>query len=702
LRFQQYGQTYQLQIASAEDLGSILTMDESLWMATSAPVPAFRCDSKLLALLDADGNGRIHSDELKAAIRWLLDRLSDTSKVAEGADVLPLSFIRADAPDGQALIDSARYILDKQGPEPGESISLGQVRSFLGTIQSRPLNGDGIIVPEAGDSPEMEEFLRDAVGAMEGTQDASGRKGLSGQQLNDFLAAVPAHLEWRQRGQLLDGETESGVMPFGIETAQLCAVCRQHADEVDLFFELCRLAGFDARTQARLAGLEAHLQHLDPVSSEQVNVYLQNMPIATAQPSGVLPLAAEMINPLYRGWLRDLTQRVLPRVLDRTTDCLTEAEWRNVKAAFAPYEAYIAQKQGQAVEKLPTEKLQRYADPSYAERARRMVECDKRVAGILQQAQQVERLLLFHCHLVRFANNFVSFPQLYAEDQTALFEMGTLVMDGRWFSFAVNVENLAGHSAVAKQSNLLVMYVEVAGTAAEKFTIALPVTSGTKGNLAVGKRGVFFDVSGREYDARIVQIIDNPVSVREALGMPFVRLWRLVEGKIETWSGAAEKDFITAADKAVVVPGSGAVSKPPAPPKPGASPLPGNAFIGIGVVTAALGSAFAFVTKTFAGMSPGHILWGFLGAASAVMLPVALIAVLKLRRQDVSSLLEGAGWAINARMRLNRGQRRHFTRVSPFPEGAEGTPRRVLLRWLLVALVALLLLSVVLHVFINA
>jgi len=93
-----------------------------------------------------------------------------------------------------------------------------------------------------------------------------------------------------------------------------------------------------------------------------------------------------------------------------------------------------------------------------------------------------------------------------------------------------------------------------------------------------------------------------------------------------------------------------------------------------------VGSAFAFVTKTLASLRPQQIAGGLLGAVLLVMLPVSLIAFLKLRRQDLSALLEGCGWAINARMRLTRTQRRHFTRVPGYPLNAVGTPRTQWLR----------------------
>ena len=115
--------------------------------------------------------------------------------------------------------------------------------------------------------------------------------------------------------------------------------------------------------------------------------------------------------------------------------------------------------------------------------------------------------------------------------------------------------------------------------------------------------------------------------------------------------------------------------------------------VGISLSAAAIGSAMAFVTKTLADMSTVQILFSLMSAALVVAIPVTLIAVIKLRRQDLSSLLEGCGWAINARMRFNRAQRRQFTKRIGLPEGSSVAPRR---RWLGVLLVIILLVLIVL------
>lgn len=696
MRFHRHGKTFQLCIETAEDLDHVLELDESLWVATSAPVAAFRCDPKLLTVLDADANGRLSSDEIKAAIRWLSARLADRSQLAACVDCLPLSAINAATPEGQALLTSARYVLKTLGQESADAITLAQVREFLATVQARPLNGDGIIVPEAAEDAELAGFVNDVLATVQGGKDVSGRNGISEQHVAAFMKAVPAYLEWRRGLDIPAGESVTALMPLGPETVQLYGLYREHADKVELFFRLCRVLRFDPRSASRVAGPEANLQTLDPVKQELVEAYLQGLPLAPPNVDGKLPLDEDAVNPLYRHWIRALRTQLLPRVLESVPDAISARDWRCVSDCLAAHDAYVKGKQGGAVESLPIEKLQRYQqEPRFGQEVRELIEADKAVAGLLTGIAQVEKLLLLHQHLLRLLNNLVSFPELYRTDDRALFEMGSMVMDGRWFNMAIPVTDIAGHSAVAKNSNLFVMYLEITGTANEKFNVVVPVTSGTKGNLANGKRGVFFDTKKKEYDARVIQVIENPVSLQEALAAPFVRLWRLAEGKIESWSGSAEKQLQAEFTQTLSTAAQPAASGPP-DGKASAMEARGM-FMGLGLTVAAMGSAFAFITKTFSAMQFRHLLYGLSCAAVVVMLPITLIAILKLRRQDLSPLLEGCGWAVNARMRLNRDQRRFFTRVEPYPADAVGTPQRHWLRTAGIIVLALAVLFGVVH-----
>jgi hypothetical protein len=272
-----------------------------------------------------------------------------------------------------------------------------------------------------------------------------------------------------------------------------------------------------------------------------------------------------------------------------------------------------------------------------------------------------------------------------------MFEEGSVVMDGRWFNFALQVPDLGEHAEVVDDSSMFVMYVELTrARQPDARTVAVPVTSGTIGNLRVGKRGVFFDVHGKEYDARIVRIIENPVSFKETLLAPFASLGRLIVGKIEAISGSAQKELESTVSRTADQVQTGVQQTVREAPQASGAPAGAqqsaqaqqqaastsrrDLLVGASVSVAALSSAFAFITKTLSDLRLTTVLAAVMIGLLLVFLPSVIVAFLKLRRRDLSSILEGSRWAINARMRLTRKQRRQFTREEPYPEDASGTP----------------------------
>lgn len=686
MRFRKVGKTCQLRVETAEDLEAALSLDESLWVATSAPVSAFRCDPEFLALVDSDGGGRIHTRELKAAVRWLLGMLSDRSRLADGVDVVALSAIRSDTAEGASLVDSARFVLESQGAADAEAVSLEQVRAFTAGVKSRPLNGDGIVPPEAADEPETARFIQDALACTGGRDDSGGRMGIAEEDLARFMDAVGGYLDWRAAGEIPAGESVTEIMPLGAATPDAWNVYERHAAIVDAFFELCRAVRFDPRARSQVGWRAPDPEDLDPQATAAARSYLERMPLAEPTADALLPLDPEAVNPLYRSWLVELKAQVIRPILGETPERLSSSDWERLKAALATYGTYVRGKKGAEVEGLPAERLLEYRDGSQAQKVREMIAADAVVATMLKGVRQVERLLLYHENLMRLVNNFVSFPELYDPERRALFEVGSAVIDGRRFNFAVLVEDLAAHSAIVGASNIFTVYLKVSGAAGQDgYVVAMPATSGSRGNLALGKRGIFFDTQGVEHDARIVRIVENPISLSEAMVAPFVRMLGFVTGKIQKLYGAAQDNL-----EAQLEHGAAAIQRPAAETPAATAGGRAGMLIGIGVAMAALGSALAYITQTFAELGLAKIALGLLGAVLVVMVPLVVLAAMKLGRQDLSALLEGCGWSINARMRLNRAQRRLFTRSAPYPKGAQGAPPprwvAVLVRTVLVAL----------------
>ena len=682
MKFKQFGRSCQLDLDSPESLRHILQLDESLWAATSAPISALRADSTFLAYLDQDDNGRINTRDVCEAVRWTLARLVKPDGLAAGRSSLQLAEIEGAIVGGAAVLDSARYILAAAGTPDAEEIDLKAVKAFLTDLDKQARNGDGIVVPEAAEDPETMAFIQDVIVCTGGLPDAGGSVGVSPALCAGLCEGARAYTAWQAEREADDGDA---ILTLGTDTPQRYAVYAAHAAAIDRFFAVCGTLSFNAPVAEPMTRPLPAAAGVDLSLPTAINGYLGAQLIAAPTDDGALPLKPSLINPAYRDWVQALRERVLAAVTRDAPDVLSFELWQTVKRAMAPYSDYLSRRPDTPAAQLSTEQRQRYAQGDWLERIAALSDADTLVSQIKKSARELEKLLLYHAHLLRLVNNFVSFSQLYDPAQRALFEMGSAVIDGRWFSLAFRVDDITKHLAMAKSSNLFVLYLEVTahdGTPA--YTVAVPSTSGSRGNLGPAKRGVFFDVDGREFDARVSRILENPISIREALVAPFVRLWGFVLGRIESMSTSSEKALQQNTDALLQMPAT--------PPATGAPPSAGM-LMGLSVSVAAVGSAFAFIAKSLAALHPYQIAASLMGAALVVMVPVTLIAILKLSRQDLSSLLEACGWAVNSRMRPSREQRKQFTCTVPYPVGATGTPRSRLTLHVLLVLLGILLLT---------
>jgi len=686
MTFRRYGRSYHVVIATAADLRRVVDLDEAHWVATGAPVAGLNGDPTFLALVDSDRNGRIMCRELTDAISWLLLHLTDYAGVAAGSRALRLDAVNAERPEGAAIRGAAAKMLARLGrPDAGE-ITLEQVRQVKREVEGTPISEAGVVLPEAAEGEDLRQFIADVIATVGGAAHPSGREGVGRMQLETFVAKAEAHLAWLRRGEVPAGEERTEVMPLGAETPKAFAAFAALRPKLDQYFAQCDALAYDGRVAGRVGPTEAELAEMDFADPGAIDAMLLKAPLAPPRADRTL-IFAEATNPRYASELETFRVEAAAAALGGPVASLSLEQWQRVKAFFAAHEAWTNAREGAEVAPLGVEALARHLEGRCAEEVRELIAASARTAFAMDNIRLTEKLLLYQAHLTNLANNFVSFPALYDMERRAMFEMGTLVMDGRRFNLAVRVADRAAHAAVAAHSDMFVLYVEVMSKEGETvYEVAVPVTSGGKGNLCVGKRGVFEDVRGREWDARVGRIIENPISVGEALVAPFRRIAALITGKIESLTTQAEKKLDTTTTGAI-----SRVEKPGEPSAGGRGLMAGGLLMGGGVAVAALASAVAYFTKTLAGLHWWEILIGVGGAVLAVIVPTSIVAFLKLRRRDLSAVLEGSGWAVNARMRLTRAQSRFFTRRPTYPEGARGVRRRG--RWLLVLLALIVLIA---------
>ncbi len=264
-----------------------------------------------------------------------------------------------------------------------------------------------------------------------------------------------------------------------------------------------------------------------------------------------------------------------------------------------------------------------------------------------------------------------------------------MIVDGRHFTLAGKVLDRAQHASFSNASNMFVLYVEVIEESGNKlYEIAAPVTSGRRGNLQVNKWGIFHGIDGNEYHARVVQIVENPISFTEAFVAPFKRLGQAIKSKFEEAKKKAEQELTQQSLETVTK----LRETPPAVEEQASATSretfgAGGILAGGTIALAALGSSIAFIIKTLAGLSWQTIVVGLLAVITALMLPLMILAYLKLIRRDLSCILEGSGWGINPRMRLTRVQTHTFTFRPAYPPGSKGIRRRRWWIWLLLIII---------------
>ena len=297
-----------------------------------------------------------------------------------------------------------------------------------------------------------------------------------------------------------------------------------------------------------------------------------------------------------------------------------------------------------------------------------LVRRDEALKPVHQSIQSVERLVRLHRDLYRLCNNFVSFRDFYTRKNKAIFQAGTLYIDQRSCDLCIRIHDLAKHSAMAALSRTYVAYCEcVRRGSAEKMTIAAAITDGDSDNLMVGRNGIFYDRKGQDWDATIVKIVDNPISVRQAFWAPYKRVIRFVEEQVSKRAAAAD----TAANEKLLGAADGVVKAADSGPKPAAAP----AKFDVGVV-AAMGVAVGGITAALGALLQAFFglgIWmplGLVGLLFAISGPSMLVAWLKLRQRNLGPLLDANGWAINAAAHMNVPFGGSLTRVAALPPGA--------------------------------
>lgn len=642
---------------AAADLEHLWALDEARWIATSAPVTGLRCDPVFLTHLDDDLDGRLRPRELKSGVRWLLSRLVDTGGVDACSDRLRLDALRDDE-EGERLRASADRVLAFLDATDRSRVSLAQVRQFQARMAQALTAGDGVVTVGVSGDPDVERLVADIGGCLGWVHDAQGRDGIRAGHLDRFEAATAAYLDWVEHPVAVAGLSEPLAAWRALDDV---------VDKLHEFFALSELAGLDPRI-ATVPGLaDDALEGRAWAHRDEAERLLLAAPLARPEPSGRLD-GTGWLNPAWRTrWDALVTHTLVPLGRDASLD---RSELRELKGRFRDYGAWQARKAGAEVASVGLETLEHWdAHPEIAQRLRALFAEEQDVAEELESLVALEQLILSQRWMLELVNSFVGFSRFYNPALRSLIEVGTLIMDGRRFNLCVRIESVEAHRALAKAGLIYLAYVEVQ-TTPEPMLVAVAVTGRERGRLFVGKRGVFYDADQVSYEALVVELLDNPISVSEALLRPFRRLGTYLAERSEAFT-AGRYDAL---EETV----GGTLDGPGEAPGAAQTAAPTNTrelFLSGGIALAAVSSALAYVAETLSHIEVGSLVLSLLGLILLAIVPAALIAAWRIHRRDLSIVLEASGWAINQQLRIPTWAGSVYTQRPPFPDDArlEGT-----------------------------
>jgi hypothetical protein len=665
-RFHRVGGLEQVSLATADDLEELGKLDQKLWTALSCPTRGLELDPRTLDLLDADRDGRVRARDVVAAVEWCKPRLRTLDELVPGTPDLPLSALDAETSEGVALLGAARQILAARGKPGAESIAPADVADVSHVFDSTLFNGDGVIVPASAEGDaEVATAIADAIACAGSVPDRSGLPGIDRKRIDAFFGDLEAYAAWWDAAP-------PGAQALGPATPAAWKAVSALRTKVEDYFTRCRLAAVDPRGSAILNRSDAELAAVAARDLSGSPAELAALPIARVESGRALPLA-QGVNPAWAAAVSALAaDAVAPAFGARTV--LTVDDWAALVTRLAPYDGWQAGKKGAATERLGIDRVRALLAGGIREKLEALLARDLKLEPEAQAIGGVVKMVHYHRDLHTLLRNFVSFSNFYDPARSAVFQAGTLYLDARSCDLCVRVEDPAAHATLGSLSRMFIAYCDCRRADGASMKIAACFTQGDSDYLMVGRNGVFYDRQGRDWDATIVKIVENPISIRQAFLAPYKKFLRLIEEQVARF--AAAKDQESAARLAAAASGTveHATGAAPAGSK-AAQAMDIGKMVGIiaaiGVGAGALGTLLGGLVSGFLGLQPW---WAKLLAIAGVLLvisgPSVVIAGLKLRQRTLGPVLDANGWAVNGRVKVNLPLGYTLTARAQLPPGS--------------------------------
>lgn len=664
-KFSQVGGVPRVRIETGSDIAHLGELDQKMWTVLSCPVKGLEIDERTLELMDSDHDGKIRVHEVVAAAKWLTSVLVNPDLLLKQSSTLRLIDISQKTDDGKKIYHSAKEILKNLGLEK-EEISLADITDRTAIFAKTQFNGDGVITTQSTDDEAAQNAIAACIQTIGATPDRSGIDGVTAEQIEAFYTALADYVAWN---------ASRCDLPYGDNTEAALSAYNALKEKIDDYFVRCKLAAFNA---SALATLDVSLERLENANEKNLTACMDEiaaLPLARIAAAG-LPCEGG-INPAWESAFAALKQLVFDVDFPHAK-AISEAEWQQVADKFAPYIAWKAAKKGDAVEPLGLDAVVELLKQDKKADLLALVENDKAFEGDADAIELVDKLLHLCRDFYTLLRNFVTFADFYVRDtnKKAIFQAGTLYIDQRSCDLCLKVADMGRHNTMAAASGMFLIYCDCYSKQKDQtMSIVAVMTSGDVNNLTVGKNAVFYDRDGLDWDTTVTKIVDNPISIGQAFWSPYRKFGKFIEDQINKF--AAEKDNKLTGEVTGKISEStekmataDVAATPPADKKTQAFDI--AKFCGI---FAAIGMALGYIGGFLVSCVTGFLAltwWQMPLALIAIMLlisgPSMIMAWLKLRRRNLSPLLNANGWAVNSNVPVNILFGATLTKTAAFPK----------------------------------
>ncbi len=691
-QFSRVGGANRVNLETGMDLVSLEHLDQKLWTALSCPVHGMEIDSKTLELIDTDKDERIRVPEILEAVKWITSIIKDPNDLVKENPFLPLTAINENTEEGKILLTSAQQILTNLGLPGNNEITVEETSDTVKIFADTKFNGDGIITEISTDDENIKKIINEIITCIGSAVDRNGMQGISEQHISDFYKNCQDYSTWYAKAE---ADMEK-ILPFDNATTDAFAAYTAVRTKIEDYFLRCRLAEFDPVSADILNTLNARYEGISAKDLTQCIDEIAAFPLSKIEANKPLSIT-KGINPAWEKAIDTFRQLVIIPGL-AVKEILSEEEFTDIGKKFESYINWQAEKAGGVVEALGLQTIRELLAGDTEESLLLLIEQDKALENETNNIILVDKLVRYYRDLFVLLRNYVTFHEFYSPDADAIFQAGKLYIDQRCCDLCIKVSDMTKHNTLAGSSGICLVYCDCySKTKNEKMTIVAALTDGNIDNIVVGRNAIFYDRSGADWDATIIKIIDNPISIRQAFWSPYRKVSKFISSQIEKVATAKEKEVHTAATTHIEKTSGKvdthlkeSIQTPEVEPLPAPAPAPVavqaaaaapppafdigkfvGIFAAISLALGAIGSVIATILTGFFGLVWWKMPLAILGLMLTISGPSMILAWLKLRKRNLAPILDANGWAINARANINIAFGNTLTQIASLPENSK-------------------------------